>query len=151
MALTIPLGPPYPFAAVIFFAYTLPFQISEKENAFANGEAEQISQKGTRLWIINKLKFDNPGVKINPRYKKAEFMSFLEKPRLRSHILNAMMSTTNGDLIAAYSFDKRASHDRSSSSPFSSNTYKDSWLPLRHFYHELIRRIIIIMTRQYLR
>ena len=88
------------------------------------------SRKGTRLWIINKLKFDNPGVKINPRYKMAELMNLLEKPRPRSHILNAMMSTTNGDLIAAYSLDKRASHNRNSSSPSLEQHREEFLVPL---------------------
>ncbi len=43
----------------------------------------KLSRTGTRLWIINALRFDNPGVKINPRYKMAELINLFEVPHPR--------------------------------------------------------------------
>lgn len=64
-------------------------------------ELRRLSKSGTRLWILKALKDENPGAKINPRHTVEELIRLFEVKRPREEIMNAMMSTTNGDLAAA--------------------------------------------------
>lgn len=65
------------------------------------GKLRELGRKGTRLWIIHELKFENLGVKINPQYNMAELINLFETPHWRKVILDTLVTTTNGDLDAA--------------------------------------------------
>lgn len=62
---------------------------------------KSLSRHRTRLWIINALRYENAGAKINTRYKMPELIYPLETRHPRNRIVNLMMSVTNGDLEAA--------------------------------------------------
>lgn len=47
----------------------IPHKQVNKKMPLQIGKLRELGGKGTRLWIIHELRFENPGVKINPQYK----------------------------------------------------------------------------------
>lgn len=64
-------------------------------------ELRRLSKKGTRLWVIKELKSEYADVKIKPAYTMTELINLFEEKHERKEIMQALMTTTNGHLLAA--------------------------------------------------